>query len=296
MTEEPLPSSPTPPPGGESRSDASVITQFFLLPLAVVAGLTGIFFLYLAVTRHPPTPADHLRTLSTGRFNQRWQAAFELSSLLRDGKGVREDPSLVQELVKVFLGSGQEASSDPRVKRYLALALGNSGSVEAVPSLLKGARDEDVETRLYSLWGLARLKADAAESLFRQGLRDRDASIRSVCTYGLGLLPGVDGLEDLKGALRDPVDEVRWNAALALARRGDPGGISILTSLLDRNYLDHFPSMDSEEKVSTIMSSMQAIKMLKLNDLEGKIHSLARSDPDRRVREAAGRWRIEETP
>src|SRR2546422_1048310 len=94
MTEEPLPSSPTPPPGGESRSDASVVTQFFLLPLAVVAGLTGIFFLYMAVTRHPPTPADHLRTLRTGRFNQRWQAAFDLSSLLRDGEGVREDTSV----------------------------------------------------------------------------------------------------------------------------------------------------------------------------------------------------------
>ncbi len=140
------------------------------------------------------------------------------------------------------------------------------------------------------------MRADASGSLFREGLKDRDASIRAVCAYGLGLIPSAGGLEALKGALQDPVDEVRWNAALALARQGDPGGISILTSLLDRSYLDHFPSMDSEEKVSIIISSMQAINMLKSHDLEGKIHSLARSDPDRRVREAAGRWRIEESP
>jgi len=296
MTDEPRLPSPTTPTEGEGRSDASIVTQFFLLPLAVVAGLTGIFFLYLAATRHPPTPADHLRTLRTGRFNQKWQAAFELSSLLRDAKGIREDPALVRELVKDFRGSGQKTGSDPRVKRYLALALGNSGSVEAVPSLLEGARDEDVETRLYSLWGLARLKADVAGSLFREGLRDRDASIRSVCAYGLGLLPSAGGLEDLKGVLQDPVEEVRWNAALALARQGDASGISILASLLDRNYLDQFPSMDPDEKVSTILSSMMAIKMLKSNNLKGKIRSLARSDPDRRVREAAGRWRIEESP
>lgn len=296
MTEGHRPSRQTPPTEGESRSDASVVTQFFILPLVVVAGLTGIFFLYLAATRHPPTPADHLKTLRTGRFNQKWQAAFELSSLLRDRKGIGEDPALVRELVKVFRGSGRASGTDPRMKRYLALALGNSGSPEAVPALLEGAKDADVETRLYSLWGLAHMKVEAAGSLFREGLKDSDASIRSVCTYGLGLLSSAGGSEGLKSALQDPVDEVRWNAALALARRGDPSGIAILTSLLDRTYLDRFPSMDSEEKVSVMLSSMLAIKMLNVNDLEGKIQSLARSDPDRRVRDAAGRWRIEESP
>jgi HEAT repeat protein len=295
MTEESRPSVPPPSETG-GRSDASVVTQFFLLPLAVVAGLTGIFFFYLALTRHPPTPADHLRTLRTGRFNQKWQAAFELSSLLRDGKGIRGDPALVRELAKAFRTSGQETASDPRVQRYLALALGNSGSAEAVPSLLEGARNKDVETRLYSLWGLARLQADAAGDMLRAGLKDKDASVRSVCAYGMGLLPSTGGSDELQGALQDPVDEVRWNAALALARRGDPGGLTILASLLDRSYLDRFPSMDAEQKVAVILSSISAIKILKTHDLDDRIQSLARSDPDRRVREAAGKRGDVESP
>ncbi len=161
---------------------------------------------------------------------------------------------------------------------------------EEATALLEGARDSDGETRLYCLWGLAHRGAAGAEPIFREGMRDSDPSVRSVSAYGLGSLQGPGGMEELKSALKDPVEDVRWNVALALGRRGDSAGGEVLISLLDRKYLDRFKLMDSREKSATILSSLIALKRLKLKGLDERIAALARSDPDPAVREAARSW------
>jgi len=278
------------PAGSDGRSDASVVTQFFLLPLAVVAGLVGVFLLFTLATRNPPTARDHLNTLHTGRFNQRWQAAFELSNLLRDGNGARNDPTFLPQLIEEFRKSVTNTGEDPRVRRYLALALGNSGSDGAASPLLEAVAGRDPECRLYALWGLARLQTPLAEPAFLAGLQDPDPSIRSVSAYGLGMTPTGTGKEDLVKALRDPVEEVRWNAALALGRKGDASGKEILVQLLDRSYLAKFPSMEEGEKTSTMLNAMRALKYLKIMGLNDKLQDLASSDPDARIREAAKAW------
>jgi len=293
MSETQMDPASRPSPESDGRSDASVVTQFFLVPLAVVAGLVGIFFLFTMATRQSPGPRDHLNTLRSGRFNQRWQAAFELSNLLRGGTGLKEDSAFLPELVREFQKSAADSREDPRVRRYLALALGNSGSSEAVAPLLEAARGKDPETRLYALWGLARLGAAEADSVFRQGLKDPDSSVRSVAAYGMGVLPGSPDLDDLEALLQDTVDEVRWNAALALGRRGNPAGRTILDQLLDRKYLDRHPSMDSDEKSTTILNAMRALKYLKVNGLGDTFREMAERDPDPRVREAARAWLVE---
>jgi HEAT repeat protein len=286
---DPMPAA-APAPGDGGRSDASVVTQFFLLPLAVVAGMVGVFLLFTLVTRHPATPRSYLETLQSGRFNQRWQAAFELSNLLREGKGIQGDPGLLPELVRLFRKSLSDPRDDPRVRRYLALALGNSASREAVAPLVEAARGEDGECRLYALWGLARLEAPEAEQVFRESLADRDPVVRSVAAYGLGTLPETDSREDLLKLLQDPVDEVRWNAALALGRKGEPAGKEILVSLLDRKYLDRYQSMQASEKSATMLNAMRALKHMQVKGLEERLRKIAESDPDLKVREAARQW------
>jgi HEAT repeat protein len=290
MSGEERPTGPISPPEAGGRSDTSVVTQYFLLPLAVVAGLVGVFLLFTMATRRPPTARDHLNTLRSGRFNQRWQAAFELSNLLREGKGLQEDPAFVPDLIREFRKSASDPDEDPRVRRYLILALGNSESKAAVPPLLQAARGQDAEGRLFSLWGLARLRAPEAAPLFKAGLESPDPSVRSVSAYGLGVLPPVSGADDLKAALKDPVAEVRWNAALALGRNGDPSGSAILLQLLDREYLGRQPSMEAAERTDTMLNAMRALKYLKINGLENRMRRLADSDPDARVRQAAQAW------
>ena len=64
------------------------------------------------------------RTTSTevrnGGSDRRWPAAYELSRLMDDPK-VRADRTLAPALVKAFEAAKDD---DPRVRRYLALAIG----------------------------------------------------------------------------------------------------------------------------------------------------------------------------
>ena len=276
----------------DGRADASVVTQFFLLPLAVVAGLLGVFLLYTLATRRVPTARDYLETLRSGRFNQRWQAAFELSNLLKKKDASVGDPGMLSEMVKIFQESVTSPDEDPRVKRYLALALGDSASAQAIDPLLKAARGEDSETRLYALWGLAHLKAVEAKELFREGLTDADPTVRSICAFGLGVLSEHPDLTDVEPLLKDPVPDVRWNAALALARNGSASGESVLIELLDRKYLDAFPGLKSPDKTELILNALRGLKHLKTHGLSEKLRRLANADPDPNVRKAARSWDI----
>ena len=283
-------SAPEKPKDTSERSDSSVVAQFFLIPLAVVAGMVGVFLLFTLATRRAPTPEEHLKTLRSGRFNQRWQAAFELSNLLKDPHTLEKNPQLPAELAGVFQASMKAKDEDPRVRRYLVLALANTGSPQAVAPLIKAAETEDQEIRLFALGGLARIKALESESLFVKGLSDGDPSIRSVCAFGLGALPGTGGITQLHDLLRDSIPEVRWNAALALARHQDDSGKDILIQLLDRTYLNRFPGLKPEDKAELILNALRGLKYLKIDGLDQQIEKLGRDDPDLRVRRAAGSW------
>ena len=288
--EGPVPSSSAPQSDG--RSDASVVTQFFLIPLAVVAGMVGVFLLFSMATRRSPSPEEYLKTLRSGRFNQRWQAAFELSNILKEADALKKNPALQAEVVAAFEQSMSNRDEDPRVRRYLALALGNSGSRDGIPALQRAAMGTDPELRLYALGGLANLRADSSEVIFEQGLIDPDPAVRSVCAFGLGSLGGSHGNSELIGLLKDPVPEVRWNAALALSRRGNDSGAAILIQLLNRRYLDEFPHLNPGDKAELMLNAMRGLKHLKAGGLEQSIREISEKDPDPRVRRAAESWSL----
>src|SRR5688500_5282625 len=93
----------------------------------------------LAVVR---TPQGYLAEVRYGGWSRQWPAAYELSRLMADPK-VRADRALAPELVKAF----EEAKDgDPRVRRYLALAVGRLDPplpAEAVAGLVKALDDPD---------------------------------------------------------------------------------------------------------------------------------------------------------
>src|SRR5262245_3874541 len=229
--------------------------------------MVGVFLLFSMATRRSPTPEEYLKTLRSGRFNQRWQAAFELSNILKESGGLEKNSRLQQEVVAAFQQSMSNRDEDPRVRRYLALALGNSGSTEAIPTLLQAAQGDDPELRLYALGGLAHLQADDSKVIFERGLADPDPEVRSVSALGLGALSGPVGNAELTNMLQDLVPEVRWNAALALSRRGDDSGKEILIQILDRRYLNEFPSLNPADKSELMLNALRGLKHLKTDGL-----------------------------
>ena len=62
--------------------------------------------------------------------------------------------------------------------------------------------------------------------------------------YALGALPGESQNETLRTALQDTMADVRWNAAVALARHGNLEGVGVLAQMLDRESVERLVKRD----------------------------------------------------
>jgi PBS lyase HEAT-like repeat-containing protein len=133
-TEDP-PEVPLLPLTAEPRQTVPfLVLQFFLFPLGIVAVCVAVFVIFGLIAGENRTARDYLAEIRSGSANRRWQAAFELSKVLQSGRDpALADPRLAAEALTLFQESTKD---DPKVRRYLALALGRLGDKRAVPALL----------------------------------------------------------------------------------------------------------------------------------------------------------------
>ena len=264
--------------------------QFFLIPLAVI-GCVALFYAgFRLLLTDQRTPEEYLNDIRIGGRERRWPAAYELSRLLADPDVEVRHPMLGEALVRAFAESDGD---DPRVRRYLALAVGRlqSPPPDAIGHLVAALDDPDGETRISVIWALAAL-GDASVTLKLAELYvSDDAGIRKMAVYALGSLPGEAQLGTLRTALADPTPDVRWNAAAALARRGDRQSVPVLRRMLDRDYVERTvtpsPEADNNLVGEVMVSGLEAVGLLRETTLRARVVELSRGDQSLRVRQAA---------
>ena len=199
-----------------------LLVQFFLIPAFVVGVAVFVFWLFGALAVDRKTPAELLSDVRTGSRNQRWQAAFELTKKLPALTDPTEKAAFSAAAIKAFEGAEND---DPRVRRYLTLVLGRLGDPRRSRSSRGALDDKDPETRLYALWALA---LDREPEVGRRGC-GRSSSPRTPAS-GRRRRSRPDGWRTARPCprseklLADPVTDVRWNAALALATLDDASG------------------------------------------------------------------------
>ena len=271
----------------------ALAVQFFLIPLAVVAIAVGVYVGFRALLTDDRGPQEYLAEIQNGGSTRRWPAAYELSRLMADPK-VRADKTLAPALVKAF----ESSSDDPRVRRYLALAIGRLDPPlppAAIKDLTDALQDSDSETRISVIWALGSSGDPAVVPrlipLFRAP--DTDAGIRKIVVYALGALPGDAQLDTLRTALQDAAADVRWNAAVALARHGHHEGVAVVQQMLDRPYVEQTVKRDvrvddDQDPIADVMiSGLRAAAILKDDTLKTSVRSLSEHDKSMKVREAA---------
>lgn len=280
------------PRSGAPDGAPSLAVQFFLIPLAVVAVLVSLYAGFRMLVADQRTAQDYLNELRTGGRQRQWPAAYELSRLLADQEVEQREPELGGALVRAFQES---AGGDPRVRRYLAMAIGQLQvpPAETIPVLLGATGDADSETVINVIWALGSLEARSAVAPLQQLYGSADAGIRKMVVYTLGALPDDGQLRTLRTALNDTAVDVQWNAAVALARHGDPGGVDVLRRMLDREYVERAvsrtPRRDVEpDPVADVMiSGIRAASALRAAILREPVLELSREDHSLRVRQAA---------
>ena len=282
----------TAPARGPLGSAPALAVQFFLIPLAVVGVVILVYGGFRMLVTNERTPEEFLSDVRTGGRERRWPAAYELSRLLDAPDVEARHPGLGPAIVQAFADS---AGDDPRVRRYLALAVGRLRNVPpgAVDELLAGLDDPDTETRISIIWALAAIgDADVVDEIEGMYLSD-DAGVRKMAVYALGALPLDPAASTLRNALDDNALDVRWNAAVALARHGRGDGLPVLRRMLDRAYVEQNVTRAADlgaqlDPVAEVMvSGLQAVGALGAPELRAMVSELSRSDASLRVREVA---------
>lgn len=268
----------------EDFTFARTLLQFFVVPAVVVALCVGIFLFFTWAVSEEETALDYVRDIRTGSASRRWQAAFELAKLLNhDPEGARVE-GLAPALVDAFEDAEDE---DPRVRRYLALALGHLGDPQAVPALLQSLSRQDAETRIYALWALGTIGDRGAIEPVLAQMKEDDPGIRKMAAYSLGALRAHQAQPALVAALNDAEVDVAWNAAIALAKLGDDSGRARLLQMLDRSYLETVETMTDEQRAHTMIAALQAAALIPDPELRARVEQLADEDPNLNVRRVA---------
>jgi HEAT repeat protein len=110
--------------------------------------------------------------------------------------------------------------------------------------------------------------------------------VRGYSAYVLGTLDDGRAVEPLEVALNDSVGQVRFNAAVALARLGSDAGMPELRRMIDREYLAG-SELNPQQQQDAIVAAVQAFALLRAPDVQDDLGNLRDNDPDARVREAA---------
>lgn len=280
----PPPLNVEPPPSDVPKeSPKAILFQFVVFPLGVVVVGVAIFLLFGKLASNDASIPSYLADIRSGTDHRKFQAAYELSKSIKRGEA-RQYPNLGPELVSVYRGA---RGGDPRIRQYLALAMGKIGDRRVTPALVEALHEPLVETRIYALAALAELRDPQSVPAVIEATRDEERDVRKTALFTLGELGDARAVPVLAGSLEDPTADIRFNAALALSRFGDRRATPVLREMLDRSRLDRVAGMRPDQKDDALAAAISAYAKLAGGDAVGELQPLADGDPSMRVRSVA---------
>ena len=292
---------------------AGFILQLFVLPAVVVVVVIAVWLLFGKLAGGERDPIDYVRAIQSSNANQRYRAAFELASLIHNDRRLAEDRLLLGELTVVLgreldraeaaadrlrspdVQSDQADHEDP-LPQYLALALGAFRTLEAKT---EAGRPADPIATLARALGPRQpppVRLAAAESLARQAARledglkapeavralaaaadgDAPSALRERAVYALGFFGGEEAATALRLNLGPDQEDrsVRYNAAAALARRGDPAALAVVREMLTTRDLEEVASP------AVAREAPNRIEVIELEALRALQHAARAGHPD----------------
>jgi HEAT repeat protein len=256
----------------------------FIFPLLIAVGMAILLCTVVFLTHEGETPESLIAAIKTGAPSKRWQKAFELSNELNRDSGAIRGKSVMREIIHI-LGDG--AHYDSKTRGFMAVALAHFSEPEAEEALRKIlAEREDEQVVLYALWALGTLNARGALGDIAPYLKSENAALRKMAAYVVGALEGADHIPVLRVLLEDPVRDVQWNAAIALARLADASGRDVILKILERPAVETGGLPEAEvEKI--MINAIRALALIKDARSEDALRNLSKTDPSLKVRQAA---------
>ena len=271
---------------GES-SPLRVALGFFILPMLLVFGAIGVFLLFGLIAHEDKSVDEYLAEVTGGGINEPWQGAFGLANKLAQDESLYRDPGIARRIAAAL---GHPSAQAPRVRTFLLLALGSVGHESSIPVVVEYLDDPNADVRLNAIVAISNIGVPAAIATaphVAERLKDDDETVRGYSAYVLGTLKNGQVIKPLEVALNDPVGQVRWNAAVALARLGTDTGRAELHRMIDRDYLMAIDELNLQQQQDAMIAAIQAFSMIGIDSALGELTDVRDNDPDLRVREAA---------
>ena len=268
---------------------AAFLVQLFLVPAIIVAIIVCVWLAFHWLAQLGNDPEGYVKALR--RNNEgRWQAALNFANDLRGsgGQALKGDVGLAQELGSIL--ADEVASGRPRAAGdsgeqsrtlcgYLCRALGEFAVPEAAPPLVARAADAaDPVTAQAAVEALAVLADNlatagrsfpdqaAVTAVLLAAAGSDDAAVRSRAAYALGVVGGDGVTGRLRSLLGDAADNVRFNAAVGLARQHDPAAWDTLAEMLSLPDVEVPPGDDAKqsERYKRAIVALNALKAVGL--------------------------------
>jgi hypothetical protein len=325
MSDSPSPTDSHSAPGRDDRSlmagddllppieppSAGFIIQLFVVPALIVIIVVAIWVLFSWLVHRTTMQPDDLIQGLRGSSVARWQRASELADMLRNDryKEFRENGKSAAELAEILsreiddgaTGDGME-EQNLTLRYFLARALGEFRVDEGLDVLVKAAttnRDpreaivrrgalQAIAVRAHNLSQLEPprvLDDPQLDAALAQLANDDDKLVRSETAFSLGQIGTPSNVTLLERMVLDAHADTRYNAAVALAQRGNPAAIEVLAEMLDpeeTSSVDEEPNEQAQffKRSLIISNSLEAIDKLRTAqpdaDLAPVIESLER--------------------
>ena len=259
--------------------------SFFLIPFMIAVFGAIFFLLFKFITFETDDASELLNQVKIGSASKRWQSAFELSKVFNTPEKIPTDLSFKNQMVSAY---NHSIHNDPLVRAYLALAMGVTRDKFYSDALLTGLGDDNRESRLAAIQAVGMIGTKTATAHLQELASKADyPDERLAATISLGLVGDSKSIPLLQKLLDDEEPNIRWDAAIALAKMGDTSGAYIIANLLDRNYLNAFPEVDEVEKNQALMIAIKVSSQLKDDRFVTNLVGLAESDINLKIRDAA---------
>ncbi len=275
---------------------AGFVVQLFVIPAAVVVVVIIVWLLFGKLAGGERDAIEYVRQLRSPTAN--WRLAFELASLIQHDAKIGSDPVLLGELSDLLAHDLDQADADPMLTQYLTLSLGAFRTLEAKTNTGQSIDPLVPLSRALSTKYATPIRIAAAASLAKQAARldgklEDPATVkalgeaaaigepeaRQMTVYALGFFGGSAAAEHLRERIAHDEDRyVRFNAAVALGRRGDMAAAATLREMLspaDLAKVVEIPT-DSEKQNKIEAIELEAMSALRTSISNGS-PELARS-------------------
>jgi len=259
--------------------------SFFLIPLMITVIGVLFFMVVRFVTFESGNPQEYLTQIKIGSASKRWQSAYELSKILSDPDMVPLSNQFKNSIISTFEHSLHD---DPKVRMYLALAMGRTGDKIYGEPLMEALDGNNVEilTAVVQALGLIQY-GPAVSRLSDMAVKSDYQAVRLASAISLGQIGDEKSFPLLKKLLDDEEANIRWDAAIALAKMGNRSGASIINSLMNRSYYKNFKEIDSWETEKAILVAIKVVNQLGGEEFRLNLQTLAEEDPNMDIRNAA---------